>query len=131
MPPPHGQPLMREKNAIRCARLKKGVPFLAHGNKLIERFNDMDVHRTSNCPPPSHPPGHVLHNRNHAEFEMVQQTWTQSASEKKQPTVFASLFCPLELPIVIAAEQVIFLDAAAARVFQNQIEQHVAGRIGV
>src|SRR5262245_58697892 len=45
--------------------------------------------------------------------------------------MLASLLGPLELPTVIATEEVIFLNTAGTCVFQNQVEEHIAGRIGV
>src|SRR5215475_6553862 len=77
------------------------------------------------------PSPHSLHRRRQSEFQMAQYARPQSVSEKKQPSVFTGFLSPLELPIVIPAKQVVFLDSPGAGIFHNQVQQHVPRRIAV
>ena len=57
----------------------------------------------------------------------MQKPRPETVPEQKQPAMAAFFLRPLEFPVVIHAQEVVFVEAIGAGLLQNEIQEHVAG----
>src|SRR2546430_10491825 len=61
----------------------------------------------------------------------MENTGPYIISEEKKPPMASLGACPVGLPFVVNAEEVVLDELLGTNVLQDEVEMHVAGRVGV